>query len=1051
RDTMGVIVAGCAVDFNIWSSGVAGGTQFSGENIYLGDDKIMLEDVPGFVDTYAGVTDQYQVGSAVNDPNTTRFTAKSLPGASYNVNGLITTGTTYGDRYAGSWAYEGNGIQFSTLFCPPNNPPNIVTPLDHDTLTLTICDGETVYDTVTATDPNPSDILTLTKVSGPGTFTSTPSVSPVTGYYELTPLATGLYTVVFAVDDGAGGVDTITVVYDITISTAPSVILPNDTSLFICSPEQLCIPLEILDNDCDVTSVVTNLDQYSGTVSNFDQVGRINELGGTVTQIGGGDPGKVLYEASDFVPPVNSLSGVDVTLPNFIFADHYIDNGSFLTGEGPDNSVFYMLGAPTDLTYTTAGPGGPDGGDGDGSVAFAAGNYCILGFVQEVTTCNGANVDFALFSNTGGGGTVEMQFMDDGSTVYTTSHAVPGGTAGTGAGGVTFDLPDGVQFDAVRLYCANGTFEIDAMAARTAPSPSSTDICVTLDTTGVYEITATATDACGNAGSDVMYVTVTRNSPPVANAGADQQVFVCDYSQICIPVSFSDPDNNLTVAELVSGPGTLSGTEVCFTPASEGTYTFIIRAVDGCGLEDRDTVLVTVDKNSPPVASSPSTVNQFLCDPQQLCHTFTATDPDGGTLTWSLISGPGSITTGGQYCFTPTASGSYTAEVQVTDSCGAYATTSIAYNVTLNSNPVAVDPTSPVDVTQCDPEEICYQFSATDVNGGSLTWSLLSGPGTITPTGLWCFTPTGSGAYTAVAVVSDACGDKDTTTLSYNVTINSPPTIAFGNDSSLALCDPQEICLNYTVSDPDGPSGLIEAMVSGFGTIDTAQNTVCFTPTTAGTYEFIVSVTDDCGEVDEDTVVVSVTFGTYAAIDCPTGPISVALCSPDQVCQTLGITPSTATVTTSFGTWSAGELCFAADTTGTYEITVIAESDCGSDTCNLVFDVTIGEAPQITCPDPQTKEICEPGTVCIPVGIMGAGAVVTVRPIGSYSGGNLCFPADTSGHYEIQIQATTDCGTANCTVVVDVTIDSPPVANDPVTPVDTFLCAADQICYQFTA
>ena len=47
----------------------------------------------------------------------------------------------------------------------------------------------------------------------------------------------------------------------------------------------------------------------------FDMIAKINALGGTVAQIGGGDPGKMLSVAADFVPPVNTSTGVSVSIP----------------------------------------------------------------------------------------------------------------------------------------------------------------------------------------------------------------------------------------------------------------------------------------------------------------------------------------------------------------------------------------------------------------------------------------------------------------------------------------------------------------------------------------------------------------------------------------------------------------------------------------------------------------------------------------------------------------------------------------------------------------
>jgi len=93
--------------------------------------------------------------------------------------------------------------------------------------------------------------------------------------------------------------------------------------------------------------------------------------------------------------------------------------------------------------------------------------------------------------------------------------------------------------------------------------------------------------------------------------------------------------------------------------------------------------------------------------------------------------------------------------------------------------------------------------------------------------------------------------------------------------------------------------------------------------------------------------------------------------------------------------------------------------------------------------------LCAPAEICRPVSIP-VDSVVTVSPIGSYDAGEVCFMADTAGRYEIAVEAHSDCGNASCTFVVNVDMNTPPIADDPTSPLDTFLCVSDEICYQFT-
>ncbi len=835
-----------------------------------------------------------------------------------------------------------------------------------------------------------------------------------------------------------------------TSGFAPSITLPADTTIFLCGPDTVCLPVTITDPNCDIDSVTSNIGQYGGNRSNFDQVSKVRQLVGTVTQVGGGSPGLALYDANDFVPPVSATSGVTVTLTHFNFLNTVSSYGTFSSSTSNVQYGGQIRFAPTDMTYTLVGAGGPDGGNGDGSLEFTAGSNITGQFASLLTSCDGQSVDLVIFTDASAGGVGEVILKRNGISVYAVNLTFPAAASGSGIGGITVDLPDHVVFNQVYIEGISGTFRVDAVGGRFAPSPTSEDICFAADTAGVYTVIVSASDNCSHSDADTMLVTVTMNQPPVANAGADSTVGQCVASQICKTVSFSDPNNNIQTTQLLVGPGTLIGNQICFTPSTQGTIMFVVAVTDSCGLTDQDTVNITVTINSAPVATNPPAQSKFLCTLTQQCYTFSATDPDGGTLTWALLSGPGSITTGGLYCFTPASAGVYNATVTVTDNCGLKDTTSIQFTIAVNGAPVAVNPMTPAYVFQCTPTQICYLFTASDPNGNPLTWTKLSGAGTVTSGGNWCFTPASNGAYSVTVQVADSCGAADTTTLTYNVVLNGAPTLAFGNDTTLSLCTPQQICLSYSVSDPQIPAKLTETMISGYGTLDTLNNRVCFTPVTDGTYQFIIAATDSCGATDQDTINAIVSFGVFAQITCPPSAINVTGCAGGQVCQAIAISPLDAIVTTSYGTYTSGNLCFQADTSGQYTIRIIASAPCGADTCDVTFNVTIDPDPDLVCPGTQTKFICAPGQICIPVG--GAmSATWEVTPIGTYSSGNVCFNADTSGVYILKVKATTPCGVDSCNLQVNVTINSAPVATDPPATVDTFLCASSNICRQFSA
>ena len=222
--------------------------------------------------------------------------------------------------------------------------------------------------------------------------------------------------------------------------------------------------------------------------SDFDQIEKITiTFGGTVTQIGGGAPGKNLLSSDPldpdgFVGPADNLSGLNVTLPGYLFANQHFnfdDGGSSEPGNVPN----HLLGAPTDITFTIPGPGGPDSlcacGDdsGDGSLQFLTGGRVELTFNGLLTAPVGLANDIFIFTNTAGGGSARIDVL--GPAMQTLqSIVIPGGAAASGMGGVILDIDTTsgpVQFLGIAWTVLSGspaTIEVDAVAVIPEPSTS---------------------------------------------------------------------------------------------------------------------------------------------------------------------------------------------------------------------------------------------------------------------------------------------------------------------------------------------------------------------------------------------------------------------------------------------------------------------------------------------------------------------------------------------------------------------------------------------------
>jgi|GEM_PF-2130070 len=92
---------------------------------------------------------------------------------------------------------------------------------------------------------------------------------------------------------------------------------------------------------------------------------------------------------------------------------------------------------------------------------------------------------------------------------------------------------------------------------------------------------------------------------------------------------------------------------------------------------------------------------------------------------------------------------------------------------------------------------------------------------------------------------------------------------------------------------------------------------------------------------------------------------------------------------------------------------------------------TVGEATlEITCPDNQVVQVCQPDTLCFPFSAPGAETVTATAP--AYVDGNqVCVPVLASGVQTITLTASAGGDDADCSFNVDATVNQPPVVDGP--------------------
>jgi hypothetical protein len=314
---------------------------------------------------------------------------------------------------------------------------------------------------------------------------------------------------------------------------------------------------------------------------------------------------------------------------------------------------------------------------------------------------------------------------------------------------------------------------------------------------------------------------------------------------------------------LGASTGLLSG-----TPTTAGSYSFTVKVTDNSGLTATEPVslAVTAGPSLSFPAPPPGWTNTVYSD--------TLTE-SGGTspFTWSVSVGtlPAgiSLSASGNLTGTPTATGTASFTVKVTDANGQSATQATSITISAGvSTTFAAPPAGQVGVA--------YTATLTAAGGTApYTWSVNAGslpPGiTLTPTGVLSGTPTTAGSYPFTVNVIDQNNGIATTSITLVVAATLSLTFATPPAGQVAVAYTDTLTAvggttpyTWSVSAGSLPPGL---------TLPAATGVLAGTPTTAGTFSFTVKVTDATGLTASKATSVTIAGGALAI----TVPASAAL------------------------------------------------------------------------------------------------------------------------------------------------------------------------------
>ena len=314
--------------------------------------------------------------------------------------------------------------------------------------------------------------------------------------------------------------------------------------------------------------------------------------------------------------------------------------------------------------------------------------------------------------------------------------------------------------------------------------------------------------------SDSIVVNVTVeavNAAPVIDQGDTTTMTLDEDGTQTLSLSATDSDGDLLTWSVTSsandgGVSVDTNGLVTYVPVADfnGSDTFTIQVSDS-ELTDSITVSVTVNSvNDAPVIAEGASVTLEVNEDSSDSVTFTASDADGDTLTWSISSGAveGIVTqTGSEFSYAPAAdfNGSDSFVVQVSDGTATGTSTVSVTVIAVNDAPVVTS--SPV-TTANEYQVYAYDVAASDAEGDAVSYSLTTAPAgmEISSAGEIRWIPESAGTY---SVVVNATDGSDAGIQSFDITVNAEPAVA-GRAVKGVLANASVEAAVYTGLDAEG-------------------------------------------------------------------------------------------------------------------------------------------------------------------------------------------------------------------------------------------------------
>ncbi|MCG2327090.1 putative Ig domain-containing protein [Staphylococcus epidermidis] len=524
------------------------------------------------------------------------------------------------------------------------------------------------------------------------------------------------------------------------------------------------------------------------------------------------------------------------------------------------------------------------------------------------------------------------------------------------------------------------TNKVEGLPAGMTFDEATNTISGTPSEVGSYDITVTTTDENGNSETTTFTIDVEDTTKPTVESVADQTQEVNTEIE---PIKIEATDNSgRAVTNKVEGlpagvtfdeaTNTISG-----TPSEVGSYTVTVTTMDESGNATETTFTIDVEDTTKPTVESVADQTQEV-NTEITPITIESEDNSDQAVTNKVDGLPDGVTfdeATNTISGTPSEVGSYTVTVTTTDESGNATETTFTINVEDTTKPTVEDIADQTQEVNTEIEPI--KIEATD-NGGQAVTNKVDGlPDGVTfdeATNTISGTPSEVDSYDIIVTTTDESGNVTETIFTIDVEDTTKPTVESVVDQTQEVnTEITPIKIEATDNSGQAVANKVDGLPNGV-TFDETTNTISGTPSEVGSYDIIVTTTDESGNVTETIFTIDVEDTTKPTVESIAGqtqevnteiePIKIEATDNsgqavtnkvdglpngvtfDEATNTISGTPSevgsyTVTVTTTDESGNATETTFTIDVEDTTKPTVESVADQTQEVNTEITPITI--------------------------------------------------------------------------------------------------------------